>query len=146
MLKTPTATQNIVNYYAVVFSLWPPDLLRPGRVSQRQNACKNQEMGVCPGAAMINHSAIINSLQVVKVLLIVFLVRPGPLEKVEVQSTECPKLSITPVKLTRAHPEITSKQLKRLCAQSCGLFLAKNSCEKRIWGPELGASLKITLR
>ena len=33
-----------------------------------------------------------------------------------------------------------------LRAQSCGLFLAKNSCEKRILGPELGASLKITLR
>ena len=33
-----------------------------------------------------------------------------------------------------------------LHAQSCGLFLAKNSCEKGILRPELGASLKITLR
>ena len=33
-----------------------------------------------------------------------------------------------------------------LRAQSCGIFLAKNSCEKRVWSPELGASLKITLR
>ena len=33
-----------------------------------------------------------------------------------------------------------------LRAQSCGLFLAQNSCEKRILGPELGASLKITSR
>ena len=30
-------------------------------------------------------------------------------------------------------------------AQSCGLFFAKNSCEKRVLRPELGASLKITL-
>ena len=74
------ATQNIVNYYAVVFSLRPPDLLRPGRVLQRQNACKNQEKGVCPGVpAIVNHSAIVNSLQIVNLLPVVFLVRPGPL-------------------------------------------------------------------
>ena len=30
--------------------------------------------------------------------------------------------------------------------KAVGFLLAQNSCEKRIWGPELGASLKITLR
>ena len=66
-----------------MFSLRPPDSLRPGHVLQRQNACKNQDKGVCPGVpAIVNHSAIVNSLQVVNLLpVVVFSVRPGPLGK-----------------------------------------------------------------
>ena len=37
-------------------------------------------------------------------------------------------------------------RLDSLRARSSGLFLAKNSCEKRILGREVGASLTIALR
>ena len=36
-----------MNYYAVVFLLRPPDLLRRGRFSERENVCNSQEIG-CP--------------------------------------------------------------------------------------------------
>ena len=66
--KQTTATQNIVNYYAVVFSLQPPESLRPGRFLRKKNACtfKIQEIGICPGeVAIANHCPIANSLQAV---------------------------------------------------------------------------------
>ena len=79
--KTTTTIAKIVNYYAVVFLLRPPDLLRRGPFSERENVCNSQENGVrtrC--AAIVNHRAILKILRVV----IVFLVRRGPLGTSEV--------------------------------------------------------------
>ena len=70
----------MVNYYAVVFLLRPPDLLRRGPFSERENVCNSQENGVhtrC--AAIVNHRAIVKILRVVNLLRVVFLVRWGPL-------------------------------------------------------------------
>ena len=58
-----------MNYYAVVFLLRPPDLLRREPLFGRTNVCNSQENGVrtrC--AAIVNHSAIVNSLHVVNLL------------------------------------------------------------------------------
>ena len=66
--KNTTTIEKIVNYYAVVFLLRPPNLLRRGPFFERQNVCNSQENGVrtrC--AAIVYHSAI------------VFLVQRGPL-------------------------------------------------------------------
>ena len=51
-------------------------------------------------------------------------------------------------KMRKGCPRVTEnkKEKASLRAQSCGLFLAKNSCEKRILRPHLGANLKIALR
>ena len=70
----------MVNYYAEVFLLRPPDLLRRGPFSERENVCNSQENGVrtrC--AAIVNHRAIVKILRVVNLLRVVFLVRWGPL-------------------------------------------------------------------
>ena len=40
--KNATPTTKIVNYYAVVFLLRPPDLLRRGPFSERENVCNSQ--------------------------------------------------------------------------------------------------------
>ena len=70
----------IVNYYAVVFLLRPPCLLRRRPFFERKNACNSQETGVCTRcAAIVNHSAIVNSLRVVNLLRVIFLVRRAPL-------------------------------------------------------------------
>ena len=67
--KNTTTIEKIVNYYAVVFLLRPPNLLRHGPFLERENACNSQENGVCTrGAAIANHSAIVNSLHVVNLL------------------------------------------------------------------------------
>ena len=44
--KNATMIAKIVNYYAVVFLLRPPDLLRRGPFSERENVCNSQENGV----------------------------------------------------------------------------------------------------
>ena len=78
--KNTTTIAKIVNYYAVVFLLRPPDLLRHGPFSERENVCNSQENGVrtrC--AAIVNHRAIVEILHVVNLLRVVFLVRWGPL-------------------------------------------------------------------
>ena len=78
--KNTTTIAKIVNYYAVVFLLRPPDLLRRGPFSERENVCNSQENGVrtrC--AAIVNHSAVVKILRVVNLLRVVFLVRRGPL-------------------------------------------------------------------
>ena len=78
--KNTTAIAKIVNYYAVVFLLRPPNLLRRGRLLERENVCNFQENGVpTRDAAIVNHSAIVNSLRVVNLLRVLFLVRRGPL-------------------------------------------------------------------
>ena len=77
---------NIVNYYAVVFLLRPPNLVRRGPFFERKNVCNSQENGVrtrC--AAIVNHPAVLKILRVVNLLRVVFLVRRGPL------GTEPPK-------------------------------------------------------
>ena len=54
----------IVNYYAVVFLLRPPDLLRREPLFEGMNVCNSQENGVrtrC--AAIVNHYAIVNLLR-----------------------------------------------------------------------------------
>ena len=78
--KNTTAIAKIVNYYAVVFLLRPPNLLRRGPFLERENVCNSQENGVCTRcAAIVNHSAIENLLLVVNLVRVVFLVRRGPL-------------------------------------------------------------------
>ena len=80
--KNTTTIAKIVNYYAVVFLLRPPDLLRHGPFLERENVCNFQENGVhtrC--AAIVNHRAIVKILRVVNLLRVVFLVRLGPLGK-----------------------------------------------------------------
>ena len=77
--KNTTTIAKIVNYYAVVFLLRPPDLLRHGPFSERENVCNSQENGVrtrC--AAIVNHRAIVQILRVVNLLRVVFLVQRGP--------------------------------------------------------------------
>ena len=71
-----------MNYYAVVFLLRPPDLLRRGPFSERENVCNSQENGVRSRCtAIVNHCdrAIVKILRVVNLLRVVFLVRRGPL-------------------------------------------------------------------
>ena len=78
--KNTTTIVKIVNYYAVVFLLRRPYLLRRGPFFERKNVCNSQENGVGTGcAAIVNYSAIVNSLRVVNLLRVVFLVRRGPL-------------------------------------------------------------------
>ena len=45
--KNTTTIAKMVNYYAVVFLLRPPDLLRRGPFSERENVCNSQEKW-CP--------------------------------------------------------------------------------------------------
>ena len=78
--KNTTATAKIVNYYAVVFLLRPPKLVRSGPFFERENVCNSQESGVrtrC--AAIVNHPAVLKIVRVVNLLRVLFLVRPGPL-------------------------------------------------------------------
>ena len=54
--KNTTTIANIVNYYAVVFLLRPPNLVRRGPFFQRKNVCNSQENGVrTRRAAIVNH-------------------------------------------------------------------------------------------
>ena len=78
--KNTTTIAEIVNYYAVVFLLRPPDLLRHGPFSERENVSNSQENGVrtrC--AAIVNHRAIVKILRVKNLLRVVFLIRRGVL-------------------------------------------------------------------
>ena len=68
----------IVNYYAVVFLLRPPNLLRRGPFFEGKNVCNSQENGVhtrC--AAIVSHLAVLKILRVVNLLRVVFFVRRG---------------------------------------------------------------------
>ena len=77
--KKTTTIAKVVNYHAVVFLLRPPDSLRRGPFSERENVCNSRENGVCTRcAATANHRAIVKILRVVNLLRVVFLVRPGP--------------------------------------------------------------------
>ena len=63
-----------------MFLLRPPDLLRRGPFSERENVCNSQENGVrTRHAAIVNHRALVKILRVVNLLRVVFLVRRGPL-------------------------------------------------------------------
>ena len=76
-----------MNYYAVVFLLRPPNLLRRGPFL-RKNVCNSQEDGVrtrC--AAIVNQPAVLKILRVVNLLRVVFFVRRGPLGKCEMKSS-----------------------------------------------------------
>ena len=78
--KNATTIAKIVNCYAVVFLLRPPNLLRRGPLFERKNVCNSQENGVrtrC--AAIVNQPALLKILCVVNLLRVVFLVRRGPL-------------------------------------------------------------------
>ena len=80
--KNTTTIVKIVNCYAVVFLLRPPNLVRSGPFFERKNVCNSQESGVrrrC--AAIVNHPAVLKILRVVNLLRVVFLVREGPLGK-----------------------------------------------------------------
>ena len=84
--KGPFRTQNtttivkIVNYYAVVLLLRPPNLVRRGPFFERKNVCNSQENGVRTRCATtVNHPAVLKILRVVHLLPVVFLVRQGPL-------------------------------------------------------------------
>ena len=59
----------IVNYYAVVFLLHPPYLLRREPFLERKDVCNSRENGVrTRRAAMANHHAIVNLLRRVNLL------------------------------------------------------------------------------
>ena len=78
--KNTTATQNIVNYYAVAFLLRPLYLLRREPFFDRKKACKNPgNWNLHRGRRDSESLRIVNSLRVVNLLRVVFLVRPGPL-------------------------------------------------------------------
>ena len=80
--KNTTAIAKIVNYYAVLFLLRPPNLVRRGPFLVRKNVCNSQETGVrTRRAAIVNHPAVLKILRVVNLLRVVFLVRRGPLGK-----------------------------------------------------------------
>ena len=86
--KNTTAIAKIVNYYAVLFSLRPPNLVRRGPFLVRKNVCNSQETGVrTRRAAIVNHPAVLRILRVVNLLRVVFLVRRGPL------GSFCPRTS-----------------------------------------------------
>ena len=58
--KNTTAIAKIVNYYAVVFLLRPPNLVRRGPFLVRKNVCNSQETGVrTRRAAIVNHPAVL---------------------------------------------------------------------------------------
>ena len=85
VLKCYDDSKNIVNYYAVVFLLRPPNLLRrrPFSFFERKNVCNSQENGVRRRrAAIVNHPGVLKILRVVNLPCVVFLVRRGPLGKV----------------------------------------------------------------
>ena len=78
--KNTTKIVKIVNYYAVVFLLRPPNLVRSGPFFERKNVCNSQESGVrtrC--AAIVNHPAVLKIVRVVNLLRVLFLVRRGSL-------------------------------------------------------------------
>ena len=78
--KNTTTIAKIVNYYAVVFLLRPPNLLRREPFFERKNVCNSQENGVrTRRAAIVNHPAVLKILRVVNLLCVVLLVRRGPL-------------------------------------------------------------------
>ena len=89
--KNTTTIAKIVNYYAVVFLLRPPNSLRRGPFFERKNVCNSQENGVhtrC--AAIVNQPAVLKILRVVNLLRVVFLVRWGPLGVCEALLGGCP--------------------------------------------------------
>ena len=78
--KKTTTIVKIVNYYAAVFLLRAPNLLRRRPFLERENVCNSQENGVrARCAAIVNHPAVLKILRVVNLLRVVFLVRRGPL-------------------------------------------------------------------
>ena len=78
--KNTTTIVKIVNYYAVVFLLRAPNLLRRRPFFERENVCNSQENGVrARCAAIVNHPAVLKILRVVNLLRVLFLVRRGPL-------------------------------------------------------------------
>ena len=78
--KNTTTIAKIVNYYAVVFLLRPPNLVRRGPFLERKNVCNSQGNCVRTScAAIVNHPAVLKILRVVNLLRVVFLVRRGPL-------------------------------------------------------------------
>ena len=78
--KNTTTIAKLVNYYAVVFLLRPPNLLRRGPFFERKNVCKSKENGVrTRRAAIVNQPAVLKILRVVNLLRVVSLVRRSPL-------------------------------------------------------------------
>ena len=76
--KNTTTIVKIVNYYAVVFLLRAPNLLRRRPFFERENVCNSQENGVrARCAAIVNHPAVLKILRVVNLLRVLFLVRRG---------------------------------------------------------------------
>ena len=76
--KNTTTIVKIVNYYAVVILLRPPNLLRCGPFFERKNVCNSQENGVrARCAAIVNHPAVLKILRVVHLLRVVFSVQRG---------------------------------------------------------------------
>ena len=58
-----------MNYYAVVFLLRPPDLLRREPLFEGTDVCNSQENGVrTRRAAIVNHYAIVNLLRLANLL------------------------------------------------------------------------------
>ena len=91
--KNTTTIEKIVNYYAVVFLLRPPHLLRHGPFLERKMSVVFRKEVSTEGAAIVNHSALANSLRVAHLLRVLFLVRQGPLrggaKKEKMSSSQC---------------------------------------------------------
>ena len=119
--KNTTMITKMVNYYAVVFSLRPPNLLRRGPFFERKNVCNSQENGVrTRRAAIVNHPAILKVLRVVNLLRIVFLVRRGPLGMMHI------------LKVARVHIGSPGKaQIRDVSSKKvdCVCFIAENPHE-----------------
>ena len=65
----PFSFPKIVNYYAVLFLLRPPNLVRRGPFLVRKNVCNSQETGVrTRRAAIVNHPAVLKIPRVVNLL------------------------------------------------------------------------------
>ena len=71
--KNTTMIVKIVNYYAVVILLRPPNFLRREPFFERNNVCNSQENGVrgrC--TAIVNHPAVLKILRIVNLLRVLF--------------------------------------------------------------------------
>ena len=78
--KNTTTIAKTVNFYAEVFLLRPPNLVRHGPFLERKNVCNSQENGArTRHTAIVNHPAVLKIQRVVDLLRVVFLVRRGPL-------------------------------------------------------------------
>ena len=123
------AIAKIVNYYAVVFLLRPPNSLRRGPLLAGKNVCNSQEIGVCRScAAIVNLPAVLKILRVVHLLRVVFLVRRGTPKKLTLQDgavleggvrsqAPCPEAGLVPIDAWRGLSARAPPRAVKTCAE-----------------------------